>query len=272
MRWLVTGAGGMLGRDLCAVLAASGRHEAVAATRQNLDITDTAAIAPAVAGVDIVVNTAGWTDVDGAETAEESATLVNGLAVEALASACQARRVPLIQLSTDYVFDGRKDGAYVEDDPPNPQSAYGRSKLEGERAVLEAGPNLVVRTSWVFGDGRNFLRSILAAERAGRPLRVVADQRGRPTYAGDLALALAHLAGGEDAGILHVAGDGEPCSWAELAELAVGHPVEHVTTEQWGAPAPRPANSVLALERARERGVPLGDWRASVRSYVEVGA
>ncbi len=259
----MTGADGQVGRALRAHLPG-----AVFLTRGDLDVTDQRMVRHLLGGVDLVVHCAAMTDVDGCEREPERAMVVNAWGAAYVATA--ADRV--IQLSTDYVFDGRKDGAYMEDDPPNPQSAYGRSKLEGERAVLEAGPNLVVRTSWVFGDGRNFLRSILAAERAGRPLRVVADQRGRPTYAGDLALALAHLAGGEDAGILHVAGDGEPCSWAELAELAVGHPVEHVTTEQWGAPAPRPANSVLALERARERGVPLGDWRASVRSYVEVGA
>jgi dTDP-4-dehydrorhamnose reductase len=175
----------------------------------------------------------------------------------------------VIQLSTDYVFDGSKEGEYVEDDPTNPQSAYGRSKLEGERAVLAAGDNLVVRTSWVFGDGRNFLRSVVAADRAGKALRVVGDQRGRPTWAGDIAQAVAHLAASGEAGVVHVAGAGEPCTWAELAELAVGHPVEHVTTEEWGAPAPRPRNSVLSLSRARTLGVPLADWRDSVSRYVE---
>jgi dTDP-4-dehydrorhamnose reductase len=256
----VTGAGGQVGRALRPHLP--GAHFI---SREQLDVTDQRAVRHLLGGVDLVVNCAAMTDVDGCEHDPDGAMAVNGWGAAHVAMA--ADRV--IQLSTDYVFDGTKDGEYTEDDEPSPRSSYGRSKLEGERAVLSGGRNLVVRTSWVFGEGRNFLRSIVAADRAGRPLRVVADQRGRPSHAADVARAIAYLAARDDVGILHVAGDGEPCSWAELAELAVGHPVEHVTTEQWGAPAPRPRNSVLSLERARSLGVPLKDWRASVREYVE---
>jgi dTDP-4-dehydrorhamnose reductase len=121
----------------------------------------------------------------------------------------------------------------------------------------------------VYGDGRNFFRAILAAERAGRTLRVVDDQRGRPTAAADLARALAYLVARDVSGVVHVTGDGEPCTWADLAELAVGHPVERISTEEFGAPAPRPRSSVLALDRARALGVTLADWHDSVRRYLE---
>jgi dTDP-4-dehydrorhamnose reductase len=256
----VTGADGQVGHALRTELP--GAHFV---GHGELDVTDRRAVRDLLGGANLVVNCAAMTDVDGCEADPERAMAVNGTGAANVAAA--AGRV--IQLSTDYVFDGSKDGEYVEDDEPNPQSAYGRSKLEGERAVLAAGGNLVVRTSWVFGEGRNFIRSVVAADRAGKPLRVVGDQRGRPTWAGDIARAVAHLAASGESDVVHVAGAGEPCSWAELAELAVGHPVERVTTEEWGAPAPRPQNSVLSLSRARTLGVPLADWRDSVSRYVE---
>jgi dTDP-4-dehydrorhamnose reductase len=256
----VTGAGGQVGRALRAELP-----EAHFVGHGELDVTDARAVRELLGGAELVVNCAAMTDVDGCEAEPERAMAVNGRGAANVAAA--AGRV--IQLSTDYVFDGSKDGEYVEEDAPNPQSAYGRSKLAGEEAVLTAGGNLVVRTSWVFGEGRNFIRSVVAADRAGKALRVVADQRGRPTWAADIARAVAHLAGTGQSGVVHVTGAGEPCTWAELAELVVGHPVERVTTEEWGAPAPRPRNSVLSLSRARTLRVPLADWRDSVSLYVE---
>jgi dTDP-4-dehydrorhamnose reductase len=214
---------------------------------------------------DVVVHAAAKTDVDGCERDPDAAFAANAEAARSVAGT--GARV--IQLSTDYVFDGTAEAAYAEGDPVNPLSVYGRSKLEGERAVLARPGNLVVRTSWVYGDGRNFFRAILAAERAGRTLRVVADQRGRPTAAADLARALAYLVSRDVSGVVHVTGDGEPCTWADLAELAVGHPVERISTAEYGAPAPRPRSSVLALDRARALGVPLADWHDSVRRYLE---
>jgi dTDP-4-dehydrorhamnose reductase len=257
---LVTGAGGQVGLALRAHLP-----EATFLTRAELDVTDAAAVAEALEGADLVVHTAAMTDVDGCERDPERAEAVNGGGAANVAAA--GARV--IHLSTDYVFSGSEPGEYAEDDPTGPLGEYGRSKLAGERAVLARPGNLVVRTSWVYGDGRNFIRSILRAERAGTALRVVDDQRGRPTWAGDLARAIAFLAGRDDAGILHVTGTGEPCTWADLAEVVVGHPVERITSEQFGAPAPRPRNSVLSLERARSLGVPLADWRDSVMRFLE---
>jgi len=257
---LVTGAGGQVGLALRAHLP-----EATFLARAELDVTDRAAVAEAVRGTALVVHTAAMTDVDGCERDPERAEAVNAGGAENVAAA--GARV--IHLSTDYVFSGARGGEYAEDDPTGPLGAYGRSKLAGERAVLARPGNLVVRTSWVYGEGRNFIRSILGADRAGKELRVVDDQRGRPTWAGDLARAIAFLAGRDDAGILHVTGAGEPCTWADLAETVVGHPVERITSEEFGAPAPRPRNSVLSLERARSLGVPLADWRDSVMRFLE---
>jgi dTDP-4-dehydrorhamnose reductase len=259
-RILVTGAGGQVGTAL--------RDRLPAATflaRADLDVADAEAVRATVAAGDLVIHTAAMTDVDGCERDPAAAFAVNA-AGTANVAATGAR---VILLSTDYVFDGRAERAYAEDDATGPLSAYGRSKLEAERWVLLRAGNLVVRTSWVYGRGRNFIRSILAAERAGKPLRVVSDQRGRPTWAEDLAGALVHLIDRGATGIVHVTGAGEPCTWADLAEVVVGHPVERITSAEFGAAAPRPHSSVLDLSRARALGVPLADWRGSVRRYLE---
>jgi dTDP-4-dehydrorhamnose reductase len=256
----VTGAGGQVGLALRDHLPA-----AEFLTHAELDVTDADAVRAALGGADLVVHTAAMTNVDGCELDPARAEAVNAGGAEHVAAA--GARV--IHLSTDYVFSGEEPGEYAEDAPTGPLGAYGRSKLAGERAVLGRHGNLVVRTSWVYGEGRNFIRSILAAERAGKELRVVDDQRGRPTWAGDLARAVAHLAGRDDTGVVHVTGSGEPCTWADLAEAVVGHSVERITSEEFGAPAPRPRNSVLSLRRARSLGVPLADWRDSVMRYLE---
>jgi len=270
----VTGAGGQVGRSL--------RQELPAArflTRQDLDVTDGAAVRSLLKGTDVVVHLAAMTNVDRCEAEPDAAERVNGWGTGVVVDAAAASGARVVYLSTDYVFDGRKRGEYIEDDAPAPVNVYGRSKLAGEERVRAREENLIVRTSWVFGDGRNFVRTIVDAARAGRPLRVVDDQRGRPTWAGDLASALAHAVGAGTRGILHVAGDGAPCTWADLAELALEAasltaPVERIDTDTYRREsdrvvAPRPANSVLSLERARTLGVPLADWRPSVGRCVE---
>ncbi len=259
-RVLVTGAGGQVGTALRAHLA-----RATFLDRAGLDVCDAAAVRAAFGRGDVVIHAAAMTDVDGCERDPDAALAVNATATGNVV----ATGARVILLSTDYVFDGRSTRAYAEDDPTGPLSAYGRSKLAAERAALAQPGNLVVRTAWVYGSGRNFIRSIRAAERAGRPLRVVDDQRGRPTWADDLARALAHLVGAGTTGILHVTGDGEPCTWADLAELVVGHPVERISSAQLAAPAPRPQSSVLDLHRAHALGVPLADWHRSVQRYLE---
>lgn len=259
-RVLVTGADGQVGTALRAHLP-----DAIFLDRAGLDVCDAAAVRAAIRPGDVVVHTAAMTDVDGCERDPDAAFAVNaGGAASVAASGART-----ILLSTDYVFDGEAAGAYAEDDPAGPLSVYGRTKLAAERSVLGRPGNLVVRTAWVYGNGRNFIRSILAAERAGRPLRVVDDQRGRPTWADDLARALAYLVAAGTTGIVHVTGDGEPCTWADLAELVVGRAVQRISSAELAAAAPRPRNSVLALGRARALGVPLADWRRSVRRYLE---
>jgi dTDP-4-dehydrorhamnose reductase len=256
----VTGAAGQVGTALRGRLP-----DATFLARTDLDVADAGAVRSALHAGDLVVHTAAMTDVDGCERDPDAAFAVN--AAGAASVAASGARV--ILLSTDYVFDGQAERAYREDDPTGPLSVYGRSKLAAERSVLERPGNLVVRTSWVYGRGRNFIRSILAAEGAGKRLRVVADQHGRPTWAEDLAAALVHLIDAGTTGIVHVTGAGEPCTWADLAEVVVGHPVDRISSAEFGAAAPRPHSSVLDLGRARALGVPLADWRRSVRRYLE---
>jgi len=272
-RWLVTGAGGMLGQDLCAVLPEAGHPEVVAAPRQVLDITDAAAVRAAVAGVDVVVNTAAWTDVDGAEADETAATVINGQAVGTLAGACRTAGVPLLHLSTDYVFDGTGTAPYPEDGATNPVNAYGRGKLAGERAALADG-GYVVRTAWLYGaHGRNFVSTMLRLARERETVDVVADQHGQPTWtralAGQLvALGEAALAGRAAPGVYHGTASGET-TWYGLARAVFAEAgldparVRPTTTAHFPRPAPRPVYSVLGHGRWASTGVPpLPYWRA----------
>jgi dTDP-4-dehydrorhamnose 3,5-epimerase len=269
---LVTGGDGQVGRALRPLLPAA-RY----ATRDELDVTDRARAHDAIAGVDMVVHLAAMTDVDRCEREPRLAEQVNSAGSRNVAAAARAAGARVIGVSTDYVFDGTAPGEYTEADQPRPLSAYGRTKLAGELALLEAGDNTVIRTSWVYGDGRNFIRTILRAAAAGRPLAVVDDQVGRPTAAADVARAIVHLLSIDPPRLVHVSGDGPPTSWAGVAEqslVAAGLtvPVEHVSTMEYGrrmdsAPAQRPSNSMLSLECARGLGVPLSDWRASVSAY-----
>ncbi|MFI7602230.1 dTDP-4-dehydrorhamnose reductase [Actinoplanes sp. NPDC049681] len=270
MRWLVTGAGGMLGRDLCTVLAEAGERDVLAATRSELDVTDPAAVRAAAAGADVVLNAAAWTDVDGAETAEEAATAVNGHAVRNLAAACGTR---LIHLSTDYVFDGTASFPYAEDTAHAPVNAYGRGKAIGERAVLAAG-GYVVRTAWLYGEhGPNFVRTVLRLAAERDTLDVVDDQQGPPTWSYALArqliaLAAAARAGRAAPGAYHGTAAGST-TWYGLARAVLAEAgldpdrVRPTTSDRFPRPARRPAYSVLAHDRWSGTGVaPLPGWRA----------
>jgi dTDP-4-dehydrorhamnose reductase len=253
MRWLITGAGGMLGRDLGAVLAEAGETDVVAATRASLDITDPAAVRAAVLGADVVINAAAWTDVDGAEANEEAATAVNGAAVRALAAAAGKR---LIHLSTDYVFDGTAASPYAVDAVPAPRSAYGRTKAAGERAVAAAGgAATTVRTAWVYGrTGGNFVRTMVRLERERPTVSVVDDQTGSPTWSADLAAALVVLGARPDVPppVLHYTNAGT-ATWYEVARAVfqeIGADPDRVlptTSVAMARPARRPAYSVLDL-------------------------
>ena len=276
--WLVTGAGGMLGQDLLALLATDPGAKVTAVTRAELDITDPAAVAAAVAGHDIVVNAAAWTDVDGAETQESAATAVNGTGVRNLAAACAAGGALLLHVSTDYVFHGDGTAPYREDAPTDPVNAYGRSKLVGEQAVLELlpGSGYVVRTAWLYGEhGKNFVATMLRLAAQRDTLDVVDDQQGQPTWsyalAGQLvALGRAAAAGDAPAGVYHGTASGTT-TWMGLARAAYelsGLDPERIrptTSAAYVTPAVRPAYSVLGHERWAEAGLaPLPDWRESL--------
>lgn len=273
MRILITGAAGMLGSDVGESAHAAG-HEPVTLPRADLDITDRAAVAAAVAAArpDAVVNCAAWTDVDGAEAEEQAALAVNGAGAGHVAAAAAAVGAWTIHVSSDYVFDGRKDGPYVESDPTGPLSAYGRSKLAGELEVAAAAPDrhTIVRSSWLFGvHGRCFPKTMLRLAADRDRIGVVSDQVGCPTFTGHLAGALTLLAGARRPGVLHVAAS-DHCSWFEFATAIVaaggrGCEVRPITTEEYPAPAPRPANSVLASER----GAPgLPSWTEGLREFM----
>jgi dTDP-4-dehydrorhamnose reductase len=273
MRLLVTGAAGMLGRDVVAALGDAG-HEAVALARGDLDITYPNAVQAAVAAArpDAIVNCAAWTDVDGAETAESQATAVNGRGVGLLAHAAAEMGALLVHVSSDYVFDGTATEAYAEDAPTGPQGAYGRSKLAGEQAVAAAGGrSAIVRSAWLFGPhGKNFVDTMrrLGAER--EEIAVVDDQVGCPTYTGHLAPALVEIAERGLTGVMHVAGGGQ-CTWFDLAkatfeETGIDCQVKPQSTADIGRPAPRPAFSVLRSTRADAPVLPA--WRDGLKAHL----
>ncbi|SCF28196.1 dTDP-4-dehydrorhamnose reductase [Micromonospora viridifaciens] len=223
-RLLVTGAAGMLGQDLLAVLRSRHDLSVTATTRAELDITDPDAVRDAVAGHDLLINTAAWTDVDAAEAQEQAATAVNGDAVAHLAEACATTGARMIHISTDYVFAGNATEPYPEDAPTAPINAYGRSKLAGELAVTKLLPDTgyIVRTAWLYGaHGPNFVATILRLAEGRERLDVVNDQRGQPTWSYRLAeqlvaLADAALAGHAAPGAYHGTTTGDT-TWYELA-------------------------------------------------------
>jgi dTDP-4-dehydrorhamnose reductase len=258
---LITGAGGQLGRALREEFERD--HLVTALGRGDWDVTE-----PPPSGLpfpDLVLHSAAWTDVDGAEANPEEAHRAN---VEGTARAA-ALGAPLVAFSTDYAFDGRKREPYVESDEPSPQSVYGRTKLAGEAA---AGPNAwVVRTSWLFGaTGKNFVRTMLRLGEERDEVAVVDDQRGCPTYVGHLAAAVRDLIE-LPRGIWHVAADGD-CTWAEFAEAIFEDAglrcrVRRISSVELDRPAPRPAYSVLRSERA---GAPcLPHWRDGLRACLD---
>ena len=277
MKWLITGAAGMVGTDLHNELASRG-EDIVALSKSDLDITNHDEIVRRVSAArpDVIVNCAAYTKVDLAETEESLANAINGSAVEFLADAADRVDAHLIQLSTDFVFDGTSRRPYDVNDPTAPLSAYGRSKLIGEHA---ASKHTVIRTSWLFGiHGPNFVEAIRNQIRKGtNPLRVVNDQRGRPTYTPHLARAIIRIANLGARGIVHYADEPE-CTWFDFAsaineELGAPVAIEPVTSEQFVRPAKRPAYSVLSTERyERLTGVTPDSWRDGLREYLSLRA
>jgi len=281
-RWLVAGAGSMLGTDLVAALARRG-ETVTAMDRAGLDVTDTASVTDAITRhrPDVVVNCAAWTAVDDAEAAEERALAVNAGGAASLAQGCAAAGARLVQVSTDYVFAGEVGRPYAEDDVPAPRTAYGRTKLAGERAVLGRlpGSGYVVRTAWLYGaHGSNFVRTMIKLEDQRPTIDVVDDQHGQPTWTADVARQIIALIGAAaPPGVYHATSSGQT-TWFGLAReifsLLGADPdrVRPVASSELSRPAPRPAYSVLGHDAWDRLAVPpIGDWRAALqRAFPEI--
>jgi len=276
VKLLVTGVRGQLGRAIERRAPVAG-YEVVGVDLPEVDITDPRAVdrVVAAAGPDAIVNCAAFTAVDRAEEAETEAMAINGTAVQHLADAAAAARALLVQISTDYVFDGRSLQPVGEDEPPAPVSAYGRTKLAGELAARRAERHLVVRTAWLYGEGNNFVSAIRRQLDAGaRELRVVDDQHGSPTWAADLADAVLGLVGVSARGVVHAVNSGSTTWFGFASEivrlLGAGATVVPVPTSEFPRPAPRPAYSVLASDRlAGLLGGPLPPWQDALRRFLE---
>jgi dTDP-4-dehydrorhamnose reductase len=279
----------MLGHDVMRAGERSG-HELVLVDLPEMDITDPAAVDALLhrlngepGSLDAIVNCAAWTDVDGAESKRELAHAVNADGAGNLARGAARIGVPLLHMSTDYVFDGvaplGADGRarpYVESDPTGPRSVYGSTKLDGERQVLAASPaHLVVRTAWLYGvDGPNFVETMLRLAGERDAVQVVTDQVGSPTWSGHLAPAILGLLERQVSGLVHLTGAGE-VSWNGFAteifrQADVQCLVEPASSEQMARPAPRPAWSALASER--DDVLPMPDWRDGLAGYLAAKA
>jgi dTDP-4-dehydrorhamnose reductase len=272
VRVLITGAGGQLGVALQRELSG---HEALPFDHQGLDVADRQAVRRALldARPEWLINCAAFNDVDGAESNVEAAFRANADGPESLAGAAAELGVRMVHISTDYVFDGKKGSPYTEDDAPNPLSAYARSKLEGERRVLESGARAcVLRTAWLYSARPgNFVTTIFRAALKGGPLRVVADQVGSPTSCADLARAIAGLLRRPQTGLFHVVNAGA-CSRYEFAKAIVRGRVEvqPISTAEAARPAPRPAFSALISTRWEGVGfTPLRPWQEALDEVLD---
>ncbi|WP_350347329.1 dTDP-4-dehydrorhamnose reductase [Agromyces sp. G08B096] len=278
MKVLITGASGMLGRDLQAALS---DREVTALGRADLDVTDASAAREAVDGHDVVINAAAYTKVDDAETHEDEAYAVNAIGAANLSIAAAAAQARLVQVSTDYVFDGSATSPYPENGPHAPISAYGRTKAAGERLALEANPGatFVVRTAWLYGaHGPNFAKTMLKLAETKDTWSVVDDQVGQPTWTGDLARQIVALLDTDaPAGIYHGTNRGQ-VSWFGFARAVLeeaGLDPDRITPTDSSAfvrPAPRPAYSVLGHDAWFRAGLaPMRDWREALTAATEAG-
>jgi len=280
-RVLVTGATGLLGTPLCSLIAQLPTMQCMGLARSDLDIALDESVAKTIERhmPHWVVNCAAYTKVDDCESNEEWATTVNGVGAGTVAAAAASIGAQLVHVSTDYVFDGTASNPIPVDAPTGPPeklSAYGRSKFEGEQAVIKNHPTpMIVRTAWVYGlDGPCFPRAILNLAREGKLKKVVNDQHGAPTFAPDLAEAIIHLITANASGIFHVTNSGS-CSWYEFARYLIARApgiditIQPCTTAEFPRPARRPAYSVLDLSRYEAvTGNTMRDWCAAADDYV----
>ena len=282
MRVLVTGAGGMVGRAVSEYCESAG-DLVFAYDHGSLDIADADRVRQTFERdrPEAVINCAAWTDVDGCESDRERAFAANSRGPENLAIACREIDARFVTISTDYVFDGEKQGFYTQQDRPNPQSVYGISKLEGERLAQSADPRaIVVRTGFIFGPGgSNFLSTIVERARRGEKLKAISDAYGTPTYALDLARRLRELAGVDLSGIFHVVNSGDGVSYEKFTRAALdlagcdATNLEVVGMDSLQRLAPRPRNSRLKCLRSEALGLsPLPFWKDSLRDFIALGA
>jgi dTDP-4-dehydrorhamnose reductase len=273
LKLLVTGAAGMLGRDVM-LAAGNAGHDVVGFGRTELDVTDPAGLEKKLdlERPDVVINCAAWTDVDGAEESEQAAFAVNGTGSGNIAAAAAKVGASIVYVSSDYVFDGSKGAPYVESDQVAPLSAYGRTKLAGEEATAAANKrHFIVRSAWLFGiGGGNFVETMLRLAADHGEVLVVRDQVGSPTYTWHLAYGIVRLIEGIEFGIHHMAAAGQ-CSWYEFAreifeQAKVECKVLSGTTEMLGRPAPRPPFSALTSQR--EHAIRLPSWQDGLAGYL----
>jgi dTDP-4-dehydrorhamnose reductase len=273
MRILITGANGQLGCDLQKALTS---HELVLMDFPVFDLTKPSCEEQVASSrPDVVIHAAAYTDVDGAEQQPDLAMAVNAQGTEWVARGAAKVKARLIYISTDYVFDGLKRKPYLETDLANPLNLYGKSKLEGEsRALAHCPHTLVVRTSWLYGaHGKNFVKTMMRLAMEQSELQVVADQRGCPTNAADLAQSLDKILASDIRGIVHATGEGD-CTWYELASAIVSAmgrqtPIQPITTAEAGRRAARPNYSVLANCVLKQSGIALPHWRDSLAQFVK---
>jgi len=281
VRALVTGAGGMLGREVVSVLSRRG-HEVVGLSHRELEVTDRDEVWRAMRRwrPDAVVHCAAMTDVDGCEIDPQRAFLVNALGTAHVAAASNAVGAKLVYISTDFVFDGEKEEGYDEFDEPRPINEYGRSKLWGERFVQSLCPrHVIVRTAWLFGFGRrNFVSAIAERLEKEGKAKAVTDQVGSPTFTRDLALAICDLLEAETFGLFHVVNSGRASRFqlarlvAEVLGLDPNVAVEPITSDQWPTPAKRPKCSALKSLRWEAEGFkPLRHFSEAIREFLSEG-
>lgn len=281
VRVLITGAKGLVGRALVEHCSSSG-DKCLAYDHNALDISDTQKVETEILEhrPDAVINCAAWTDVDGCETNAEKARLANVLGPENLARACQKTDAVLVTISTDYVFDGAKEGFYTQRDQPRPISVYGRSKLDGERSAQAAhARTIVVRTGYIFGPGgKNFLSNVISRAQRGELMKTIGDYWGTPTYGEDLAIRLRELALLDLPGVYHVVNSGAGASFETFTREALRlaglgtDGLEVVSGDSLGRPAPRPHNSRLRCLLSEPLGlVPLRSWQDALAHFINHG-
>ncbi|WP_413825352.1 MULTISPECIES: dTDP-4-dehydrorhamnose reductase [unclassified Methanobrevibacter] len=274
MRILITGASGMLGHDLQRTLK---NHELILYNSKNLDITNKNLVIEKINEMkpDILINSAAYTNVDDCETNYEEAHKVNALGPKNLATVCKDLKIPLVHISTDYVFDGKKTEPLKENDNLGPQTAYGKTKLEGEQFIQKIlDEYFIIRTAWLYGcEGNNFVKTMLNLSKSHNEINVVNDQIGSPTFTYDLAKGISEIIKTDKYGVYHLTNSGS-CSWYEFSKeifkLAnINVKVTPVTTEEFPRPAPRPKYSVLSNDKWIKQGFkPLRNYKEALKEYL----